>query len=78
MSTSHYDTILTSLRDGVMTITMNRPERLNAWTYQMGAELQRAIERGNDDANVDVFVLTGAGRGFCAGADIKDLFKNQC
>ena len=77
MSTSYYDTILTSLRDGVMTITMNRPERLNAWTYQMGAELQRAIERGNDDANVDVFVLTGAGRGFCAGADIKDLFKNQ-
>ena len=77
MKTSHYDTILTSLRDGVMTITMNRPERLNAWTYQMGAELQRAIERGNDDANVDVFVLTGAGRGFCAGADIKDLFKNQ-
>ena len=77
MSTSHYDTILTSLRDGVMTITMNRPERLNAWTYQMSAELQRAIERGNDDANVDVFVLTGAGRGFCAGADIKDLFKNQ-
>ena len=60
-----------------MTITMNRPERLNAWTYQMGAELQHAIEHGNDDANVDVFVLTGAGRGFCAGADIKDLFKNQ-
>ena len=60
-----------------MTITMNRPERLNAWTYQMGAELQQAIECGNDDANVDVFVLTGAGRGFCAGADIKDLFKNQ-
>ena len=77
MTTSHYDTILTSLRDGVMTITMNRPERLNAWTYQMGAELQHAIEHGNDDANVDVFVLTGAGRGFCAGADIKDLFKNQ-
>ena len=60
-----------------MTITMNRPERLNAWTYRMGAELQHAIEEGNDDANVDVFVLTGAGRGFCAGADIKDLFKNQ-
>lgn len=77
MSTSHYDTILTSLSDGVMTITMNRPERLNAWTYQMGAELQHAIERGNEDAAVDVFVLTGAGRGFCAGADIKDLFKDQ-
>ena len=77
MSSSHYETILTSLDRGVMTITMNRPERLNAWTYQMGAELQHAIEHGNDDANVDVFVLTGAGRGFCAGADIKDLFKNQ-
>ena len=77
MNTANYETILTSLDAGVLTITMNRPERLNAWTYQMGAELQRAIERGNDDANVDVFVLTGAGRGFCAGADIKDLFKNQ-
>ena len=77
MSSPHYETILTSLEHGVMTITMNRPERLNAWTYQMGAELQHAIEHGNDDANVDVFVLTGAGRGFCAGADIKDLFKNQ-
>ena len=77
MNASQFETILTSLDQGVMTITMNRPDRLNAWTYQMGAELQRAIESGNDDANVDVFVLTGAGRGFCAGADIKDLFKNQ-
>ena len=77
MNTSHYETILTSLDHGVMTITMNRPDRLNAWTYQMGAELQQAIESGNDDPDVNVFVLTGAGRGFCAGADIKDLFKNQ-
>jgi 2-(1,2-epoxy-1,2-dihydrophenyl)acetyl-CoA isomerase len=77
MSSANYDTILTSLDDGIMTITMNRPERLNAWTYQMGAELQQAIEAGNADASVDVFILTGAGRGFCAGADIKDLFKDQ-
>lgn len=77
MSTPSYDTILTSLQDGVMTITMNRPERLNAWTYQMGAELQDAIEKGNENTDVDVFILTGAGRGFCAGADVKDLFKSQ-
>ena len=77
MNASAYETILTSLDDGVLTITMNRPDRLNAWTYQMGAELQHAIEAGNDDPTVDVFILTGAGRGFCAGADIKDLFKNQ-
>ena len=77
MNTSAYETILTSLDDGVLTITMNRPDRLNAWTYQMGAELQHAIEAGNEDPAVDVFVLTGAGRGFCAGADIKDLFKDQ-
>ena len=77
MSTSAYDTILTSLDDGVFTITMNRPDRLNAWTYQMGAELQHAIETGNENPEVDVFILTGAGRGFCAGADIKDLFKDQ-
>lgn len=77
MSAANYDTILTSLDDGVMTITMNRPERLNAWTYQMGAELQDAIESGNENADVNVFILTGAGRGFCAGADIKDLFKDQ-
>ena len=43
----------------------------------MGAELQHAIEAGSEDPTVDVFILTGAGRGFCAGADIKDLFKNQ-
>ena len=77
MSTSHYETIYTTLDDGVLTITMNRPERLNAWTYLMGAELQHAIEAGNVNAKVDVFVLTGAGRGFCAGADIKDLFRDQ-
>jgi len=72
-----FDTILTSLADGVLTITMNRPERLNAWTYQMGDELQQAIEAANADDDVEAIVVTGAGRGFCAGADIKDLFQKQ-
>ena len=77
MNTTDYETILTTLVDGVMTITMNRPDRLNAWTYKMGAEMQQVVEAGNASEEVDVFIITGAGRGFCAGADIKDLFQQQ-
>jgi 2-(1,2-epoxy-1,2-dihydrophenyl)acetyl-CoA isomerase len=77
MTNVNYETILTNLIDGVMTITMNRPDRLNAWTFKMGAEMQQAIEAGNASEDVDVFIITGAGRGFCAGADIKDLFQQQ-
>jgi len=56
---------------------MNRPDRLNAWTYQMGDELHDAITRANEDDDIEAIILTGAGRGFCAGADVKDLFKAQ-
>lgn len=72
-----YETILTSVEAGILTITMNRPERLNAWTFQMGDELKDAISKANDDNEVEAIILTGSGRGFCAGADIKDLFKEQ-
>lgn len=72
-----YQTILTDVKDGILTITMNRPERLNAWTYQMGNEMQDALAKANDDNEVEAIVFTGAGRGFCAGADIGDLFKTQ-
>jgi len=72
-----FETIEVSLKDGVVTITLNRPERLNAWTHQMGAELQQALNEGNLNDDVGAFVVTGAGRGFCAGADIKDLFQAQ-
>lgn len=72
-----YETILTEVVEGVMVLTMNRPERLNAWTYQMGAELSDALVQGNANEDVVAFVLTGAGRGFCAGADIGDVFKAQ-
>jgi 2-(1,2-epoxy-1,2-dihydrophenyl)acetyl-CoA isomerase len=75
--TMSYETILTEMRDDVLIITMNRPERLNAWTYQMGGELRQAIERANKDTTVSAMVLTGAGRGFCAGADIEAVFKTQ-
>lgn len=72
-----YQTILTDQQDGILTITLNRPERLNAWTHQMARELDAAIREGNDDDDVMAFVVTGAGRGFCAGADIGDVFQKQ-
>jgi enoyl-CoA hydratase/carnithine racemase len=72
-----YETILTENRDGVLVITMHRPERLNAWTYQMGGELNAAVKAANEDDDVSSIVLTGAGRGFCAGADIEAVFKAQ-
>lgn len=72
-----YETILTEQADGLLTITLNRPERLNAWTYEMAGELTEAIEAANADDDVIALVLTGAGRGFCAGADVNDVFKAQ-
>jgi enoyl-CoA hydratase/carnithine racemase len=72
-----YETILTDVDDGVLSLVLNRPEKLNAWTHQMADELSEAIRQGNDDEAVDAFVVTGAGRAFCAGADVKALFKKQ-
>ncbi|HTA12289.1 MAG TPA: enoyl-CoA hydratase-related protein, partial [Solirubrobacteraceae bacterium] len=62
--------ITTELADGVLTITLNRPERLNAWTAQMGQELRAAFDRSDADDEVRAVIVTGAGRGFCAGADL--------
>ena len=63
--------------DGVLTITLNRPDKLNAYTYQMGAELRAALAAANADEAVTAMVVTGAGRGFCAGADIEMVFDAQ-
>ncbi len=58
-------------RDGpVALVTLNRPERLNAWTWQMSAELSEAFADADADDSVRAVVVTGAGRGFCAGADL--------
>jgi len=62
-------------RGNVGLVTLNRPDRLNAWTYQMNAELCDVIGQCNDDTSIGAMVVTGAGRGFCAGADIKDNFQ---
>ena len=61
------------VRDRVGTIMLNRPERLNAWTGRMHAEYRALLQRAADDAAVRVIVVTGAGRGFCAGADSRAL-----
>lgn len=65
-----YQQILTDRRDEVLLLTLNRPERMNAWTPRMMAELTDAISSANDDDSIGAIVVTGAGRGFCAGADI--------
>ncbi len=65
--------ILYAVRDRVATITLNRPDKLNAWTRVMDAEVRAAIEAADADAGVRAIVVTGAGRGFCAGADMSLL-----
>jgi enoyl-CoA hydratase/carnithine racemase len=65
-----FDQITTDLTERVLTITLNRPERLNAWTAQMGSELIEAFDRADADDEVRAIIVTGAGRGFCAGADL--------
>src|SRR5512144_2044626 len=63
------DTFLFRIEDGVGIVTLNRPERLNAVTWEMAAGLERLFHRLRDDDDVRVVLLTGAGRAFCAGGD---------
>ena len=67
-----FETVLYEVADGVATITLNRPQAMNAWTPQLSDELSLAM--GAADANDDVraVVLTGAGKAFCVGADLSD------
>jgi enoyl-CoA hydratase/carnithine racemase len=65
-----FEQIITEKADGVLTITLNRPERLNAWTAQMGQEMRAALDQADADDEVRAVIVTGAGRGFCAGADL--------
>ncbi len=65
-----FEQITTELSDRVLIITLNRPERLNAWTPTMAEELIEAFDRADADDEVRVIIITGAGRGYCAGADL--------
>ena len=66
-----YETLLYEVDQAVATITLNRPAVLNAINQQMIEELQAALDAVKDDASVRAVVLTGCGRGFCSGADLK-------
>jgi enoyl-CoA hydratase/carnithine racemase len=68
-----YEEILYQVDDPVATITLNRPEVLNAWTDRMALEVRHAVAAAQDDPRVVGIVITGAGRGFCAGADMGRL-----
>lgn len=65
-----YETLLYEIDGPVLTVTLNRPDKLNAYTAVMGLELADAFHRADRDDDVRVVIVTGAGRGFCAGADI--------
>jgi len=67
------DKLLTETRDGVLTLTLNRPDRLNAIDIEMLDMLISALEHGSKDDSVGAIVLKGAGRVFCAGADIGQM-----
>jgi len=64
--------VLVSVDAGVETITLNRPEKLNALNPEMQAQLRAALERATDDAHVRALLITGAGRGFCTGQDLSE------
>ena len=68
-----YEEILYDVNDPIATVTLNRPDRLNAWTNRMGVEVKHAMAQAESDPKVVAIVLTGAGRGFCAGADMQNL-----
>jgi enoyl-CoA hydratase/carnithine racemase len=68
-----YQEILYEVSERIATITLNRPEKLNAWTGQMGKDVRAAMAEAEGDEAVRVIVFTGAGKGFCAGADMSLL-----
>jgi enoyl-CoA hydratase/carnithine racemase len=70
-----YQDILYKVEHRIATITLNRPDKLNAWTAVMEREVREAMDAAAADEGVRAIVLTGAGRGFCAGADMDLLLS---
>jgi enoyl-CoA hydratase/carnithine racemase len=72
-----YAEILFEVADGVAEVTLNRPDKLNAWTLRMGAEVEHALRSADADPDVRAIIVTGAGKGYCAGADMDMLVDFQ-
>lgn len=72
-----YETILYTVEGNVLTITLNRPEKLNSATDQLLGELADAFKQAQRDANVRAVIVTGAGRGFCAGQDLASVQERE-
>ncbi len=72
-ATKTYEDILYRVEDGVAVVTLNRPDKLNAWRGEMDRDVRAAMRAANEDPAVKVIILTGAGKGFCAGADMNML-----
>lgn len=77
MNDSNAPTVLTDVRDGIGTITLNRPEARNALSLDMRPALAEAVAQMRDDANVRSVILTGAGGAFCAGGDIHQMLDTS-
>ncbi len=75
--TGNYTQIKSEIVEGALLLTLDRPERLNAWTPTMSAELVHAIEAADADPAIGAVIVTGNGRGFCAGADIEATFSKK-
>ena len=79
-TTLSYNTIIYEVDDKILTITLNRPEKLNAFTGEMQTEFIDALDRSDADDNIRAVIVTGAGRAFCAGADLSagaNTFKSR-
>jgi enoyl-CoA hydratase/carnithine racemase len=75
-----FETLRYEVQDRILTLTLNRPERMNAFTGQMCEELLAAFDRADADDNVKVVIVTGEGKAFCAGSDLEkgsDTWKNH-
>jgi enoyl-CoA hydratase/carnithine racemase len=69
----NFTDILYDKSERIATVTMNRPDKMNAWTAKMGAEMREAMLDADRDDNIGAIILTGAGRAYCAGADMSGL-----
>jgi enoyl-CoA hydratase/carnithine racemase len=72
-----YETLLLEKKDGIAILTLNRPERMNALNEKMGTELVQALQEADQDDEVRVLVVTGAGKAFCTGADVGGMTAGE-